>query len=55
MLYRKNQIIKEVVWVIFDEIHYMQNMGNNNNNHLNNHLLIIILLKKLINKNYNAK
>jgi ATP-dependent RNA helicase DOB1 len=26
MLYRKNQIIKEVVWVIFDEIHYMQNM-----------------------------
>jgi len=26
MLYRKNDIIKEISWVIFDEIHYMQHI-----------------------------
>jgi len=29
MLYRKNDIIKEISWVIFDEIHYMQHIGKN--------------------------
>jgi hypothetical protein len=29
MLYRGTEIIREVGWVIFDEIHYMRDKGNN--------------------------
>ena len=32
MLYRSNDIIKEISWVIFDEIHYMQHLGKYNFN-----------------------
>jgi ATP-dependent RNA helicase DOB1 len=28
MLYRGSEVIREVAWVIFDEIHYMRDKGN---------------------------
>lgn len=27
MLYRGSEIVREVAWVIFDEIHYMRDKG----------------------------
>jgi len=29
MLYRGSEIMREVGWVIFDEIHYMRDKGKN--------------------------
>ena len=28
MLYRGSEIIREVAWVVYDEIHYMRDSGN---------------------------
>lgn len=28
MLYRGSEIMREVAWVVFDEIHYMRDKGN---------------------------
>ena len=28
MLYRGSEIMREVAWVVFDEIHYMRDSGN---------------------------
>ena len=28
MLYRGSEIMREVGWVVFDEIHYMRDKGN---------------------------
>lgn len=29
MLYRGSEIMREVAWVVFDEIHYMRDKGTN--------------------------
>jgi superfamily II RNA helicase len=31
MLYRGSEVMREVAWVIFDEIHYMRDKGNPSN------------------------
>lgn len=36
MLYRGSEIMREVAWVIFDEIHYMRDAGMYRNNSNNN-------------------
>jgi ATP-dependent RNA helicase DOB1 len=28
MLYRGSEVIREVAWVVYDEIHYMRDSGN---------------------------